>query len=80
MHARMDKNTPKPDKIVSIYISTRGDPEIRGKESLFLHCLTYRAGILAHTTAIHMQLIGHVMFYVCRLCALQLSSRQHYIT
>ena len=61
-------------------VDTRGDPEIRGKESPFLHCLIDRAGILAHTTAIHMHLIGHVMFYVSRLCVLQLSSRQRYIT
>ena len=41
--------------------------------------LINRARITAHNTATHMQLIGYKMLDVSHLCALQLSSRQHYI-
>ena len=41
--------------------------------------LINRAGITAHNTATHMQLIGYNMFDAIRLRALQLSSRQCYI-
>ena len=59
----------------SCFHTTRGDPEIRGKRSAFLHRLANRAENLTHTTATHMQLICHSMNYVTRLRALQLSSR-----
>ena len=60
-------------------IFTRGDQKVRGKLLPFLHRLINRTGITAHTTAIHMQLIGYNMLDVSRLRALQLSSRQRYI-
>ena len=44
-----------------------------------LHRLINRAGITAHNTATHMQLIAYNMLGVSRLCALQRSSRQRYI-
>ena len=59
---------------------TRGDPEIRGKRSPFLHRLNNRAENQAHTTATYMQLTSHNMNYVSRLRVLQISSRQRYIT
>ena len=45
----------------------------------FLHRLINRAGITAHNTATHMQLIGYNMRDVSPLRALQLSSRQRYM-
>ena len=58
---------------------TRGDQKVRGKYSSFLHRLINRAGITAHDTATHMQLIGYNMLDVSGLRASQLSSRQRYI-
>ena len=58
---------------------TKGDQEVRGKQLPFLYRLINRAGITAHTTATHMQLIGYNMLDVSCLRALQLSSRQRYI-
>ena len=46
----------------------------------FLHRLINRAGIRAHNTATHVQLIGHSMLDVSRLNALQLFSRQRYLS
>ena len=60
-------------------INTRGDQKVRGKKLPFLHRLINRAGITAHNTSTHMQLIGYNMLVVIRLRALQLSSRQRYI-
>ena len=45
----------------------------------FLHHFINRAGITAHNTATHMQLIAYDMRDVSHLRALQLSSRQRYI-
>ena len=61
-----------------IFLCTRGDQKVRRKQLSFLHRLLYRAGITAHNTATHMQLIGYNILGVSRLCTLQLSSRQHY--
>ena len=57
----------------------RGDQKDRGKKLQFLHRLINRAGITAHNTATHMQLISYNTFDVSRLLALQLLSRQWYI-
>ena len=54
----------------------RGDQKVRGKQLPFLHHLINRAGITAHNTATHMQLIGYNMLDVSRLSGLQLSSKQ----
>ena len=51
----------------------------RGKYLPFLYRLINRAGMAAHNTATHMQLIGYNMLDVSCLRALQLSSRQRYI-
>ena len=59
--------------------NTRGDQKVRGKLLPFLYRLINRAGITAHNSATHMQLIGYNMLDVSRLRALQLSSRQGYI-
>ena len=59
--------------------TTRGDQKVHGKQLPFLHQLINKAGITAHDTATHMQLIGYNMLDVCLLRALQLSSRQPYI-
>ena len=58
---------------------TRGDQRVRGKKLPFQHRLINRAGITAHNTATHMQLICYNMLDVSPLRALQLSSRQRYI-
>ena len=58
---------------------TRGDQKVRGKMLPFLHRLINRAGIIAHNTATHMQLICYNMIDVSRIRALQLSPRQRYI-
>ena len=58
--------------------STRGDQKVRGKWLSFLHHLINRAGITAHNTATHMQLIGYNMLGVSCQRALQLSSRNRY--
>ena len=39
-------------------VDTRGDQKVRGKHLPFLHRLMNRAGITAHNTATHIQLIG----------------------
>ena len=57
----------------------RGDQKVHRKQSPFLHQLINKAGITAHNTATHMQLIDYNMLDVCLLRALQLSSRQPYI-
>ena len=57
---------------------TRGVQKIRGQMLPFLHWLSNRVGITAHTVT-YMQLIGYNMLGVSRLRALQLSSRQRYI-
>ena len=61
-------------------ISTRGVQKIRGQMLPFLHWLSNRAGITAHNTVTYMQLIGFNMLGVSRLRALQLSSRQRFIS
>ena len=61
-------------------IYTSCDQKVRGKKFPFLHRLINRAGITAHNTAAHMQLIGFNLLDVGRLRALQRSSRQRYIT
>ena len=58
---------------------TRGDQKVRGKKLPFLYRLINRAGITAHNTATHMQLIGYNIIDVSRLRVLQLSSGQRYI-
>ena len=58
----------------------RGDQKVRGKKLPFLHRLINRAGITAHNTATHMQLIGFNLLDVSCLRALQRSSWQRYIT
>ena len=60
-------------------VSTRGDQKVRGKYLPFLHRLINRAGITAHNTATHRQLMGYNMLGFSRLRALWLSSRQRYI-
>ena len=60
------------------YIYTRSDQKVRRKQLSFLHRLLNLAGITAHNTAKHMQLIGYNRLDVSCLSALQLSSRQRY--
>ena len=66
-------------KVNDSLVIIRGDQKVCGKKFPFLHHLINRAGITAHDTATHMQLVGYNMLDVSRLCVLQLSSRQRYI-
>ena len=57
-------------------VCTMCDQKVHGKLLSFLHCLIDIAGITAHNTATHMQLIGYNMLDVSRLVASQLLAKQ----